>query len=57
MLVVLALFGASGALPSPIVMVPVIAAIIVFPAGWIALGVSALRMGPATATSFEGASA
>lgn len=55
-LVVLALLGASGALPSPIVMVPVIAAVIVFPAGWIALGVSALRIGPSTVTSFGGAS-
>jgi len=44
LLVVLALFGASGVLPSPIVMIPVIAAIIVFPAGWIAMGVSALRI-------------
>jgi hypothetical protein len=54
-LVVLALFGASGALRSPIVIVPIIAAIVVFPAGWVALGVSALRLGPATLTSFEGA--
>jgi hypothetical protein len=54
-LVVLALFGASGALPSPIVMVPVIAAIIVFPAGWIAMGVSALRVDRVGATHLEGA--
>jgi len=55
LLVVLALFGASGALPSPIVMVPVIAAIVVFPAGWISMGVSAVRVGHPT-TSPEGAS-
>ncbi|HEX4898666.1 MAG TPA: hypothetical protein VFV53_09950 [Candidatus Limnocylindrales bacterium] len=54
-LVVLALFGASGALPVPIVMVPVIAAIIVFPAGWIAMGVSALRVDRAGAARLEGA--
>jgi hypothetical protein len=54
-LVVLALFGASGALPSPIAIVPIVAAIFVFPAGWVALGVSALRLGPATFTSFEAA--
>jgi hypothetical protein len=56
-LVVLALFGASGALPSPIAMVPVIAAIIVFPAGWIAMGVSALRAGRSAIAPLEGASA
>jgi len=56
-LVVLALLGMSGGgSPSPIAMVPVIAAIAAFPAGWIALGVSALRItGPAPIT-FEGAS-
>lgn len=54
-LVVLALFGASGALTSPIVMVPVIAAIIVFPAGWIAMGVSALRVDRVGAAHLEGA--
>jgi hypothetical protein len=43
-LVVLALFGASGALPSPIAIGPIVAAILVFPAGWIAMGVSALRV-------------
>jgi hypothetical protein len=43
-LVVLALFGASGAPPSPIAIVPIVAAIIVFPAGWIAMGRSALRL-------------
>jgi hypothetical protein len=54
-LVVLALFGASGALPSPIVMVPVIAAILVFPAGWIAMGVSALRVDSLGAAHLDGA--
>lgn len=51
-LVTVALLGLSGGgSPSPIDMVPVIAAIAVFPAGWIALGVSALRTGPAPITS------
>jgi hypothetical protein len=55
-LVVPALFGASGALPSPIAIVPIVAAILVFPAGWMAMGVSALRVtGPAPVT-LEGAS-
>jgi hypothetical protein len=56
-LVILALIGTGGAiLPAPIAMVPVLAAIVAFPAGWIALGLSALRMtGPARA-GFEGAS-
>jgi hypothetical protein len=54
-LVVLALFGVSGALPSPIAMVPVLAAILVFPAGWIAMGVSALRVDRLGMTHLEGA--
>jgi hypothetical protein len=54
-LVVLALFGASGALSSPIVIVPIIAAIIVFPAGWILMGVSALRVDRVGGTHLEGA--
>jgi len=54
-LVVLALFGATGALPAPVLMVPVLAAIIVFPAGWIAMGVSALRIDGVGATHLEGA--
>ena len=53
LLVLPALFGASGALPSLIVMIPVVAAIIVFPAGWIALGVSALRVDRVGGTHFE----
>jgi hypothetical protein len=56
-LVVLALFGASGALPPPIAIVPIVAAIVVFPAGWVALGVSALRIGRPSPVSMEGASA
>ena len=56
-LVVPALVGISGALPTPIALVPIVAAIALFPAGWIALGISALRLtGPASA-AFEGASA
>lgn len=45
-LVVVALLGVgSGGLSAPIVIIPVIASIAAFPAGWIALGVSALRVG------------
>jgi hypothetical protein len=55
LLVVLALFGASGALPSPIAIAPIVAAILVFPAGWIAMGVSALRIDRVGATHLEGA--
>jgi hypothetical protein len=55
-LVVLALLGLGGRfLGSPITMVPVIAAIIVFPAGWIAMGVSALRVDRVGAAHLEGA--
>jgi hypothetical protein len=53
--VVLALIGVNGALPSPVVMVPVLAAIVVFPAGWIAMGVSALRIDRIGALHLEGA--
>ena len=53
LLVLPALFGASGALRSLIVTIPVVAAIIVFPAGWIALGVSALRVDRVGGTHFE----
>ena len=55
LLVVLALIGASGALPSPIAIVPIISAIIVFPAGWIALGASALRVDRVGTAHLEGA--
>ncbi len=56
-LVIVALLGVgSGGLSSPVLMVPVVAAIVAFPAGWIALGISALRVtGPAPVT-LEGAS-
>jgi hypothetical protein len=54
-LVVLALLGASGAVAAPIAIVPIVAAILVFPAGWIALGVSALRIDGVGATRLEGA--
>jgi hypothetical protein len=43
-LVVLALFGASGAIPPPLAIIPIVAAIVAFPAGWVALGISALRV-------------
>jgi hypothetical protein len=48
-LVIVMLLGVgSGGLSLPVALVPVIAAIVAFPAGWIALGISALRItGPA----------
>ncbi len=57
LLVVPGLTGLSGSLvPEPLVLVLLLATILPFPAGWIALGVSALRVtGPAPAT-LEGAS-
>ena len=55
LLVVLALFGASGALPSPVAIVPIVAAILAFPAGWIAIGVSALRVDRVGTLRLEGA--
>jgi hypothetical protein len=54
-LVVLALLGVSGALPRPVTIVPILAAIVVFPAGWIAMGVSALRVDRVGAARLEGA--
>jgi len=56
-LVVLALFGASGALPPPIAIVPIVAAVVTFPAGWVGLGISALRIGRPSPVTLEGASA
>jgi hypothetical protein len=56
-LVVLALFGASGSIPPPLAIIPIVAAIVVFPAGWVALGASALRIGRPSPISMEGASA
>jgi hypothetical protein len=55
-LVIFALLGASGALvPSEIAIVAVIAAIVAFPAGWVALGISALRITGPTPATLEGA--
>lgn len=56
-LMVMALFGVgSGGLSSPVLIIPLVAGIVAFPAGWIALGISALRVtGPAPVT-LEGAS-
>jgi len=54
-LVLPALFGASGALPPPVAVVPIVAAIVVFPAGWMLMGVSALRVTGPASVSFEGA--
>jgi hypothetical protein len=55
-LAVLAMFGVSGALPSPIAIIPIVAAIVAFPAGWMVLGVSALRITGLAPITFEGAS-
>jgi hypothetical protein len=55
-LVVPALFGVSGALPGPIAIVPIVAAILVFPAGWVGMGVSALRITGPAPINLEGAS-
>ncbi len=55
--VVPALSGITGGFVPEALLVPaIIITILAFPAGWIALGVSALRVGPATVTTFEGAS-
>lgn len=56
-LVFIVLVGLSGGLfPSPVELAMVIAAVFLFPAGWVALGISALRVtGPAQIT-LEGAS-
>lgn len=56
LLAIPAMFGASGALPSPVAIVPIVAAIIAFPAGWIAMGISALRITGPTPIALEGAS-
>ena len=56
-LVVLALLGIGIAeWPSPVTMIPVVAAIVAFPAGWIALGISALRITGPTPIALDGAS-
>jgi hypothetical protein len=56
-LAVVAMLGANSlGMSSPVAIIAVVAAIVAFPAGWIALGVSALRItGPAPIT-LEGAS-
>ena len=56
-LVVFALLGVSGALvPEAIAVVVIVPAIVAFPGGWVALGISALRItGPASMT-LDGAS-
>jgi hypothetical protein len=56
-LTVLAMLGANSlGTSSPVAIIPVVGAIVAFPAGWIALGISALRVtGPAPVT-LEGAS-
>lgn len=55
-LVVLALLGASGVLPAPFTMVLMVIGILMFPAGWVTLGVSALRVDRAGASYLEQAS-
>jgi len=46
----------TGGLSSPVFIIPLVAGIVAFPAGWIALGISALRItGPASVT-LQGAS-
>ncbi|MCJ7710588.1 MAG: hypothetical protein MUQ32_07110 [Chloroflexi bacterium] len=52
-----ALMGVTGGLvPEALVGPVMLTAILAYPAGWMALGISALRVGPATFTSLEGAS-
>jgi hypothetical protein len=56
-LVIVALLGlGGGGSLEPVVLIPVIAAIVAFPAGWIALGVSALRITGPAPIPLEGAS-
>lgn len=56
-LVVVAMLGigGSGGSREPVALIPVIVAIVAFPAGWIALGVSALRITGPVAITLEGA--
>lgn len=57
LLVIPAISGViSGALPPAIGYTILVIAIVAFPAGWMALGVSALRVGRNPSTSLEGAS-
>ena len=55
-LLVPAMAGANGNLPPPVAVVPIVAAIVAFPAGWMLMGVSALRIAGPARVSFEGAS-
>lgn len=56
-LVVPSIAGATGGIVPEVLAIPfLVAAIVAFPAGWMGLGISALRVGPATNTTFEGAS-
>jgi hypothetical protein len=54
--VLIGLAGAAGSLvPEALVPILILITVLVFPAGWVAMGVSALRIGQ-PATSLEGAS-
>jgi hypothetical protein len=56
-LVFIVLVGVNGGLfPDPVELVVVLAAVFIFPAGWIALGASALRVTAPAPITFEGAS-
>lgn len=57
LLLIVTLLGVgSGGISMPGAVVPVIAAIVAFPAGWIALGISALRTTDSAPVTLEGAS-
>jgi hypothetical protein len=57
LLFVPAIGGVTGGIVPPVLgYLVLLIAVVAFPVGWIALGVSALRVGPATFTSLEGAS-
>jgi hypothetical protein len=57
LLLVPAIGGVTGGIVPPVLgYLVLLIAVVAFPVGWIALGVSALRVGPATFTSLEGAS-
>jgi hypothetical protein len=56
-LVVFALLGVSGAqVPEAITVIVLVPAIVAFPGGWVALGISALRITDPAPATFEGAS-
>jgi hypothetical protein len=55
--VVPGLAGLSGGMvPESLLPIALLITVVTFPAGWAAMGISALRTGPATATSLEGVS-